>query len=86
MGGNLVSPTGEVLFEEKAIPLMDILIDSKPAKITEKDITFYREQIICLVCKGNVEGFNFICPSMMFPNRRILASTHSVTKYAPTEE
>jgi len=52
----------EILFERKTIPLIDILADSKPAKISEKDITFYREQIICLVCKGNVEGFNFICP------------------------
>lgn len=34
---------------------------TKPKKITEDEVTFYREQKICLVCKGKVGGFNFIC-------------------------
>ena len=34
-----------------------------PQKITEEEITHYKEKKICLVCKGNIEGFNnYICP------------------------
>ena len=34
-----------------------------PQKITEEEVTYYKEKKICLVCKGNIEGFNnFICP------------------------
>ncbi len=34
-----------------------------PQKITEEEITYYKEKKICLVCKGNIEGFNnYICP------------------------
>jgi len=34
----------------------------KPEKLTEEEITFHKEQKICLVCKGKVLGFNsFIC-------------------------
>lgn len=37
-------------------------IFSKPESLTEEEITFHKEQKICLVCKGNVLGFNsFIC-------------------------
>lgn len=36
---------------------------SRPTNITEEEVTFHREQKICLVCKGKVSGFNvFICP------------------------
>ncbi|MFX0101161.1 MAG: hypothetical protein ACFFCS_16420 [Candidatus Hodarchaeota archaeon] len=36
----------------------------KRKDITEKEITYYKEQKICLVCKGNATGLNlaFICP------------------------
>ncbi|MFX0103433.1 MAG: hypothetical protein ACFFCS_27980, partial [Candidatus Hodarchaeota archaeon] len=36
----------------------------KRRDITEKEITYYKEQKICLVCKGNATGLNlaFICP------------------------
>jgi len=37
------------------------LVKSRPEKLTEKEITFFRERKICLVCKGKVEGFSFIC-------------------------
>ena len=38
------------------------MFKSKPP--SEEDITFFRERKICLVCKGEVAGFNtFICPS-----------------------
>jgi len=34
-----------------------------PQKITEEEITYFKEKKICLVCKGNIEGFNnYICP------------------------
>ena len=37
-------------------------IRKRPARITEEEVTYYREQKICLVCKGGVGGFNtYIC-------------------------
>ena len=34
-----------------------------PQKITEEEVTYFKEKKICLVCKGNIEGFNnYICP------------------------
>ena len=34
----------------------------RPAQITEEEVTYYREQKVCLICKGKVGGFNnFIC-------------------------
>jgi len=34
-----------------------------PQKITEEEVTYYKEKKICLVCKGSIEGFNnYICP------------------------
>ncbi|MFX1418799.1 MAG: hypothetical protein ACFE9N_07765, partial [Promethearchaeota archaeon] len=39
-------------------------IVERPEQITEEEVTYYREQKICLVCKGKVEGFNiFLCPN-----------------------
>jgi len=34
----------------------------RPKKYTEEEITFYREQKICLVCKGKVSKLMYICP------------------------
>ena len=49
----------EVKVEEGLFRLL-----KRPAQITEEDITFHKEQKICLVCKGKVEGYNiFICRS-----------------------
>ena len=34
-----------------------------PQKNTEEEVTYFKEKKICLVCKGNIEGFNnYICP------------------------
>jgi hypothetical protein len=34
----------------------------RPKKITEEEVTFYKEQKICMVCKGKAIGFNiFVC-------------------------
>ncbi len=30
-------------------------------RVNEEEVTFFREKKICLVCKGKVEGFSFIC-------------------------
>ena len=30
--------------------------------VTEEEVTYFREKKICLICKGKVMGFNFICP------------------------
>lgn len=35
---------------------------TKPEYLTEKEITFYREQKICLVCKSQVSRLTYICP------------------------
>ena len=35
----------------------------KPQKITEEEVTFHKEQKICLVCKGKVSRILFVCPS-----------------------
>ncbi|MFX1381791.1 MAG: hypothetical protein ACFFBP_05040 [Promethearchaeota archaeon] len=37
------------------------LLSSKPKKITEQEVHFFHEQKICLVCKGKVVKYNFIC-------------------------
>jgi hypothetical protein len=37
-------------------------IRERPAQITEEEVTYYKEQKICLVCKGKLGGFNnYIC-------------------------
>jgi len=38
------------------------LYQIKPGEITEEVVTFYKEQEVCLVCKGKVISFNYICP------------------------
>jgi len=39
-------------------------ITQRPDQITEEEVTYYREQKICLICKGKVAGFNiFLCPN-----------------------
>ena len=34
----------------------------KPKKLTEEEITFYKEQKICIVCKGKTSRLTYICP------------------------
>ena len=49
---------------EKEVKIEDSLfrIRKRPAQITEEEVTYYREQKICLMCKGSVGGFNtYIC-------------------------
>ncbi len=51
----------ELEIGEMSPNLTEILSQPKPAKISTEEVTFYREQTICLVCKGKVEGFSYIC-------------------------
>lgn len=54
----------EKITTEKDIKVEDSLfrIAKRPARITEEEVTYYREQKICLVCKGKAGGFNtYIC-------------------------
>jgi hypothetical protein len=38
-------------------------IIERPEQITDEEVSYYREQKICLMCKGKVAGFNiFLCP------------------------
>ena len=50
---------------EKEVKIKDSLfrITKRPDHITEEEVSFHRERKICLVCKGNVSGINYICPS-----------------------
>lgn len=36
-------------------------ITKRPDQITEEEVSFSKEKKICLVCKGRVLRFNFIC-------------------------
>ena len=36
--------------------------DGTQIKITDEEVTYYKEQEICLVCKGRVDRFNYVCP------------------------
>jgi len=36
-------------------------IKNKPKEITEEEVSISKEKKICLVCKGKVGGFNFVC-------------------------
>ncbi|MFX1258441.1 MAG: hypothetical protein ACFFAN_11315 [Promethearchaeota archaeon] len=49
--------------EESKSSLIETLSLSKPMHISEEEVIFHREQIICLVCKGKVERHNYICPT-----------------------
>ncbi|MFX0077127.1 MAG: DC1 domain-containing protein, partial [Candidatus Hermodarchaeota archaeon] len=37
-------------------------LSKRPDRITEEEVTYYKEQKLCLICKGKVGGFNtYIC-------------------------
>jgi len=37
-------------------------LSKRPDGFTEEEVTFHLEKKICLVCKGRVAKFNYICP------------------------
>ncbi len=47
--------------DEKKKDILKMFI--KPQKLTEEEITFHKEQKICLVCKGRVARVMFVCPN-----------------------
>lgn len=54
----------ESISTEKGIKVEDSLfrIRERPTQITEEEVTYYKEQKICIVCKGKLGGFNnYIC-------------------------
>ncbi len=51
------TPKTEVKIEESLFRLT-----KRPEDITEEEVTFHREKMICLVCKKSVERINYICP------------------------
>ena len=50
-------PKKDVTIEEGLFRL-----SKRPDGFTEEEVTFHREKKICLVCKGRVAKFNYICP------------------------
>ncbi|MFX0104867.1 MAG: B-box zinc finger protein [Candidatus Hodarchaeota archaeon] len=50
--------------EKKVVKVEDGLfrLSRRPDKITEEEVTISKEKKICLVCKGKVLRFSFICP------------------------
>ncbi|MFX1568775.1 MAG: hypothetical protein ACFFCV_10470 [Promethearchaeota archaeon] len=52
-----IPPEKEVKIEDSLFRLSEL----KPGEISEEEVTFFREQKICLVCRGDVKGFNYIC-------------------------
>ncbi len=60
----LVKDDVSVVSIEQKDEVQDFLkILSRPKKLTEEEVTFYKEKKICLVCKGKVGGFMFMCNS-----------------------
>ena len=52
--------------KEKEVSIEDSIfrIAKRPDQITQEDVTCYREQKICMICKGKVSGFDiFLCPN-----------------------
>ncbi len=48
--------------DKSKVTLAETLSYSRPAQITKEEVTYFKEQKICLVCKGKVEKFNvFLC-------------------------
>lgn len=59
-----------ILKERKGIPTettkesINLLgMFSKPKNLTEKEVSMYRDKAVCLVCKGEIDGFSYICQS-----------------------
>ena len=42
---------------------IEMIARHKHKPLTEEEITFYKEQKICLVCKGKISRLNYICPN-----------------------
>ncbi|MFW9951213.1 MAG: hypothetical protein ACFFKA_13925 [Candidatus Thorarchaeota archaeon] len=72
--GLRAEPEQSIKKVKKKITTKDSLfrIIERPEQITEEEVTYYREQKICLVCKGGVGGFNtYICTGCGALSRRL---------------
>jgi len=47
---------------EKGVKSQVLGIFTRPQKVTEEEVTFHREQKICLVCKGKLLRSIYLCP------------------------
>ena len=54
-------PAVERIQERMKKSLIDVLSISTPEEVTEEVVHFFRLQNICVVCKGKVRHWNFIC-------------------------
>ena len=54
-------PAVERIQERTKKKLIDVLSISAPEKVTEEVVHFFREQNICIVCKGKIRHWNYIC-------------------------
>ncbi len=59
--GEILPSDEEVKLEEVKKMLIGTSHASRPAKITEEEVSISKEKKICLVCKGKVLGITFIC-------------------------
>ncbi len=56
--------TQEVPIEDKKAELKDFIrIFTKPLNFNMKEIKFYRDRGLCLVCKNKISGLTYICPT-----------------------
>jgi len=55
--------TPKSLMEDEKKELRDFIrAFSKPQKITEEEVQFYKQKKICLVCKSHISRINYVCP------------------------
>ncbi len=52
----------QAIGEDADITLIERLTELTDEHLSDEEVTFYREQTICLVCKGKALGFTYICP------------------------
>jgi len=59
-----IEETQEKLIQEKpdALVFLKLIAKRKKNPLTENEITFYKEQKICLVCKSKLLRLTYICP------------------------
>jgi hypothetical protein len=49
--------------EDEVQEFLQLISKHKRENLTEEEVTFYREQKICLVCRGKVSGLLYLCPN-----------------------
>ena len=56
-----IEPKKKVPKKEISVEQSLFRISKRPENITEEEVSISKEKKICLVCKGNVSGINYIC-------------------------